>query len=139
VNLELVDAYETEAQQLLREAGVQDRAERRRHDIATDPGAVEPADVVVLRRVVCCYPDYERLLASAADHARRLLIFSYPPHNAPGRLVSAAQNAVFRAVRKSFRTFNHPPDAMFGVLAEHGLRLVYAHHGLVWQVAGFER
>jgi hypothetical protein len=23
---------------------------------------VEPADVVMLHRVVCCYPDYERLL-----------------------------------------------------------------------------
>src|SRR4029079_3231179 len=62
VNLELVAAYDGEARRLLAEEGLQDRAERRLHDIAVDPEGVEPADVVVLHRVVCCYPDYERLL-----------------------------------------------------------------------------
>ena len=47
---------------LVREAGLEGRAERRLHDIAEDPAGVEPADVVVLHRVVCCYPDYEQLL-----------------------------------------------------------------------------
>src|SRR3954471_10517988 len=57
VNLELSGAYEHEAAQLIREAGVEGRVERRLHDIAADPVAVGPADVVVLNRVVCCYPD----------------------------------------------------------------------------------
>ena len=46
------------------------RVERRSTTSRSDPDAVEPADVVVLNRVVCCYPDYERLLGAAADHAR---------------------------------------------------------------------
>ncbi|HEV8561496.1 MAG TPA: methyltransferase domain-containing protein, partial [Actinophytocola sp.] len=75
VNLELSPAYDAEANRLLQEAGLRGRADRRLHDIAVDPDAVEPADVVVLHRVVCCYPDYERLLTSAADHARHLLVF----------------------------------------------------------------
>ncbi len=62
VNLELSPAYEEEATSLLRAAGLEGRAERRLHDIAVDPEGVEAADVVVLHRVVCCYPDYERLL-----------------------------------------------------------------------------
>jgi hypothetical protein len=41
-------------------------------DIAVDPEGMEPADIVVLHRVVCCYSDYERLLASAANIARCL-------------------------------------------------------------------
>ena len=45
-----------------------DRIERRILDIAVDPQDVEAADVVVLHRVVCCYPDVGRLLAAAADH-----------------------------------------------------------------------
>ncbi len=67
VNLELSSAYDAEAERLLREAGLEERAERRLHDIAVEPDGVEPADVVVLRRVVCCYPDYERLLGAAAE------------------------------------------------------------------------
>jgi hypothetical protein len=78
VNLELSPAYEPEAGALLAEAGLTDRVDRRLHDIAVEPDGVEPADAVVLHRVVCCYPDYERLLDAAAGRARRLLVFSYP-------------------------------------------------------------
>jgi len=51
----------------------------------------------------------------------------------------AAQNLVFRLLRREFRTFTHPPSAMLAVLAERGLRRTFAHHPLVWQVAGLER
>jgi magnesium-protoporphyrin O-methyltransferase len=139
VNLELSPAYDAEALRLLREKGLEQRADRRIHDIAADPESVEPADVVVLHRVVCCYPDYERLLGAAGDHARRLVVFSYLPRNAVSRLVLATQNLVFRIRRMEFRTFAHPPAAMLAVLEARGLRHTYSHHGRVWQVAGLER
>jgi magnesium-protoporphyrin O-methyltransferase len=139
VNLELSPAYAPEAERLLREAGLEGRAELRLHDIAADPEGVEPADVVVLNRVVCCYPDYVRLLGAAAQHARRVVVFSYPRRNAAMRLFSSAQNLVFRLARKEFRTFIHPPSAMLAVLADHGFRRTFAHQALIWQVAGLER
>jgi hypothetical protein len=54
-------------------------------DLAEDPRAVEPADLVVLHRIVCCHPDHERLLGVAGDHAQRALVFSYPPRNGLSR------------------------------------------------------
>jgi methyltransferase family protein len=139
LNLELSPAYDEEAMRLLREAGLEGRTERRLHDVAADPGGVEPADVVVLHRVVCCYPDYERLLSAAADRAGRLLVFSYPPRNVVSRLLLGAQNLLFGLQRKEFRTFAHPPAHMLAVVEERGLLKTYAHHSVVWQVAGFER
>ena len=139
VNLELSPAYDAEASLLLQAAGLQDRAERRLHDIAVDPQDVEPADVVVLHRVVCCYPDYERLLGAVAAHARRLVVFSYPPRNVMSRAWVAGANLVFRLLRREYRTFVHPPAAMLAVLEERGLRDAFASHSFVWQVAGLER
>jgi hypothetical protein len=139
VNLELSPAYEKAAARLVHEAGVQGRVERRIHDIAVDPAAVEPVDVVVLHRVVCCYPDYERLLGAAAEHARRLLVFSHPPRNVITRAIIAAQNLGFRVTRREFRTFAHPPPAMLAVLERRGLQRTFTHHGMPWQVAGLER
>ena len=139
VSLELSPAYEREARQLLLEAGLEDRAERRLHDIAADPDGVEPADVVVLHRVVCCYPDYERLLGAAADHARRMVVFSHPPRNVISRAFVGAQNIAFRLLRREFRTFAHPPEAMLGVLEARGLRPELRHRGVPWQVAGLVR
>ncbi len=139
VNLELSSAYDAEAAQLLSETGLQERAERRVHDIAADPAGVEPADVVVLHRVVCCYPDYERLLEAAAEHAQRLVVFSHPPRNVVSRLLFACQNLSFKLRRMDFRTFAHPPADMLAVLEQRGLRHTFSHRGLVWHVAGLER
>ena len=139
LNLELSPGYDDEARRLSCDAGVDDKAQRRLLDIAADPELVEPADVVVLHRVVCCYPDYERLLHAAADHAKRLLVFSYPPRNSISRLWTGAQNVFFRLRRSEFRTFAHPPARMLAAVEERGLRRTYAHHPLVWQIAGFER
>ena len=138
-NLELSPGYEPEAAALIEDAGVGGRVQRRLVDIATDPAAVEPADIVVLHRVVCCYPDVGKLLGAAADHARNQLVFSHPPRNAVSRAVVATQNLMLRAGGRDFRTFAHSPDAMLAVLAEHGLQLSAAHSGRVWQVAAVSR
>jgi hypothetical protein len=139
VNLELSPAYDAEAHRLLGDNGFTGRAERRLHDIALDPDGVDQADVVVLHRVVCCYPDYERLLTAAAGRSRRLLVFSYPPRNLLSRSLIGFQNLGFRMLRKEFRSFAHPPAAMLGVLEAGGLGSTFAHRGTAWCVAGLER
>jgi len=138
-NLELSSAYQQQARALAAQAGVQERIDWRLHDLAQDPGAVAPADLVVLHRVVCCYPDYARLLAAAADHARRALVFSYPRRNAVSRAFLGVFNLVMRLTRSRFRSFAHPPGAMLAVLEDHGLRRTFQRHSLIWQVAGLER
>ena len=138
-NLELSPGYEPEAAALIEGAGFSGRVKRRLVDIADDPSAVEPADIVVLHRVVCCYPDYVKLLGVAADHARRQLVFSHPPRNPLSRAFVATQNLLLRLGGREFRVFAHPPDAMLEVLAERGLRPTVAHSGLVWQVAAASR
>jgi 2-polyprenyl-3-methyl-5-hydroxy-6-metoxy-1,4-benzoquinol methylase len=138
-NLELSPAYEQQARTLAGQAGVQGRLDWRIHDLAADSGAVAPADLVVLHRVVCCYPDYERLLAAAAEHARRALVFSYPPRNLVSRALYGVFNLVMRLTRSSFRGFAHPPGAMLAVLEDHGLRRTFQRRSRIWHVAGMER
>lgn len=137
--LELSTAYDDAARRLADEAGVADRVHRRIVDIAATPDDVEAADVVVLHRVVCCYPDYRRLLAAAADHCRDRLAFSHPPRNLPTRAYVATQNAALALVGKEFRTFSHPPAAMVEVVAGRGLRPALTHPGPVWTVQGLRR
>jgi magnesium-protoporphyrin O-methyltransferase len=138
-NLELSPAYEQPARTLAAQAGVQGRLDWRVHDLAEHPGVVAPADLVVLHRVVCCYPDYERLLAAAADHARRALVFSYPPRNLLSRGFYRGFNLVMRLTRSGFRGFAHPEGAMLGVLEGRGLRRTYQGRSRIWRVAGLER
>lgn len=137
--LELSTGYDDEAGRLAEEAGVADRVERRHVDIATSPDDVPSADLVVLHRVVCCYPDFERLLGAAADHCRSRLAFSHPPRNLASRAVLAVENGFLRLARQEFRAFVHPPEKMVEAAAARGLRPALAHPGLVWQVQGLTR
>jgi magnesium-protoporphyrin O-methyltransferase len=135
-NLGLVDSYENEAAALAADAGVTDRITRRHVDLATAPGEVEAHDIVVLHRVVCCYPDHQRLLGAAAEHARRVLVFSHPPRNPASRAVVGLENVAFRIRRTPFRTYAHDPDEMTAAAARGPLQVRYRHRGPVWQVVG---
>ena len=138
-NLEISAGYEAEAASLLKQSGMADRVTRRLLDIVTAPDQVEPADVVVLHRVVCCYPDYQRLLSAAAGHARRLLVFSYPSRNLFNRALLSWENFLHRLRGNDFRAFVHPPTAMITVAQAQGLSVSYRHRGLPWHIVGLER
>ncbi len=138
-NLEISTNYEPEAEALLESSGMRGRVDRRFLDIAQAPDEVEPTDVVVLHRVVCCYPDYERLLAAAGGKAQRLLVFSHPPQNLATKAAVWWENTWRRVKGDSFRTFAHPPAAMMEVLAETGLHPTYRWRGFAWNVVGLER
>lgn len=138
-NLEISTSYEDEAARLLEEAGLEDRVTRRYVDIASAPHDVEPADIVLLHRVVCCYPDYDRLLTAAASHARQLLVFSHPPRTPFSRLVVGVDNLMRRLRGNDFRSFVHPPQAMISVVESQAMTARYRHRGLSWTVVGFER
>jgi 2-polyprenyl-3-methyl-5-hydroxy-6-metoxy-1,4-benzoquinol methylase len=138
-NLELVDSYDVDAAELAAEAGMSQRVTRRNVDLALTPDAVAAHDVVILHRVVCCYPDYERLLTAAADHASRFLIFSHPPRNWLARMLFRIQNAGFRLRGMSFRIYAHPPKAMEAVARGRGLQTDFRYRGPIWQMMAFAR
>jgi 16S rRNA G966 N2-methylase RsmD len=138
-NLEISTSYEEQAAQLLQGSGFGDRVTRRFLDIASSPDEVEPADVVVLHRVVCCYPDYERLLTAAASHAQRLLVFSHPPRTPVTRLSFGFDNLIRRLRHNDFRGFVHPPEAMVAVVQLQGMSVRYRQRSPSWTVVGFER
>jgi 2-polyprenyl-3-methyl-5-hydroxy-6-metoxy-1,4-benzoquinol methylase len=138
-NLELVDAYDADASDLAETSRMRDRMIRRQVDIAVSPEEVEAHDIVVLHRVVCCYPDYERLLTAAADHAKRLLVFSHPPRNWVTWTFTRLQRVGFRLMGKSFQLFAHPPAALVAIAEGRGMRTDYTHRGPFWQIVGLTR
>ena len=138
-NIELSPAYEPYAAELLRASGLEGRAERRLLDFADTAESVDPADVVVLHKVVCCYPDYEALVGAAAAHAKRQLVLTYPRRSWWTRLGFAAANLLERLRRRTFRAYVHPPAAIIAIARAHGLEPTTSHRGPLWEFCGLER
>jgi magnesium-protoporphyrin O-methyltransferase len=129
--VELSPGYEDAAAELAREAGVAERVERHVGDFAAD--GTEPADVVILHRVVCCYPDYERLLGAAAEKARQTVVFTYPPRNVVSRAVLGLVNLWLRMSGTDFRTYAHRPELMVDVVRRAGFEPYARRRGGIWR------
>jgi 2-polyprenyl-3-methyl-5-hydroxy-6-metoxy-1,4-benzoquinol methylase len=138
--VELSSGYDEAAGELAAERGVADRVVRQVGDVVEERDAVEPHDVVVMHRVVCCYPDAEALVGAAADLTRRRLVLTYPQERAPLRAGAAAVNLFLRLRGCGFRTYLHPAERILGAAEAHGLLLERrVPHGLVWESASLAR
>lgn len=139
VNAELSPAYEPYAASLAEEAGLGGRSERRVLDFAREGDELEAADVVILHKVVCCYPDYETLVAAAAEHAGSRLALTFPRDARWIRAGLGTVNLLQRLRRRSFRVYLHSPDAVLTVAGAHGLQPTRRHRGFIWEFAGLTR
>ena len=99
---------------------------------------VPSADVVTLDRVVCCYPRYEQLLATALDRAEHGFAFSYPRELWYMRTSLALANILMRT-SSGFRTFVHPERAMRRLVEQAGFELVSHAQTLAWSADVFVR
>ena len=136
--VEVVSGYEGVAEELARVTEISERTSFVLADLFETPEAVEPADIVVLRRVVCCSPRGPELLGIAAGKARRTLLASYPRDRRLTRAFSRLENALFVLIRKRFRSFVHPPDDLELEAARHGLRRTRVSRGPIWETAQFD-
>ncbi len=139
VNVELTPTYEEAATKLVVEAGLSDRVERRVMDFADAGSEVQTADVVVMNRVICCYPDMPKLAGAAADRARGMLVMSFPNRRWWTRLGLTLANFGFRVIRLQFRVFPHPPALILAAVEQRGFKTRLNQPGLLWQVVALER
>lgn len=139
ISVELTPTYEEVARELLGEAGLSDRVERRVMDFAQAAGQVENADVVILNRVICCYPDMPRLAGAAAEHARQLLVMSYPRRSWWTRAGLGVGNFILWLTRREFHIFVHEPRQIIATSESRGLRPILDESGVLWEVTALAR
>jgi len=139
VSVELTPTYEDVASRLAEEAGLSQRVERKVMDFAQAAAEVEAADLVIMNRVICCYPDMPRLAGAAADHARGLLVMSYPKRAWWTIAGLAIANTILRVTRREFHIFLHEPAQILATSERHGLRPVLDKPGILWTVAALSR
>ncbi len=138
----LVDASPAYLEAAAREAHerqLTDRIARVAGDFTILADSIEPTDVVTLHRVVCCYPDFATLLATAANRSRRVLAFSYPHARWYIRGWMSIENLRRRMAGSRFRTFVHPPGAMSAVVTRLGFRRVQRNRTFVWCIDVYQR
>jgi methyltransferase family protein len=133
-------AYVRTARQEARRRGNEARTSHREGDFVAIADEIEPADVVTLDRVICCYPDMPALVGTSADRARRLYGLVYPRDTWWTRLGVGLSNLGLKLARRRFQAHIHRTQDVHAVAREHGLSLeLHRTAGPVWQVALYAR
>ena len=100
-------------------------------------------DWVILDRVICCYPDMDRLLANAIGAARRRVAFSVPPSSGwagwVARLIVTFENAAMRFRRRQCPGYVHDIRQIETRLADAGFTRSRHARVSLWYAAVWER
>jgi SAM-dependent methyltransferase len=104
-------------------------------------------DIVVINRVVCCYPDTENLLERTLGASRSVFAITAPISTgavgAYNRIWNRCWNVWYRLRRKKFagfRTFVHDLDGIDERIRAAGFhRVHHEHRRVVWDLAVYAR
>jgi hypothetical protein len=132
---EYLKASQSEASRL----GLRDRVAYFHGDFVDMAPTIAEADVVTLDRVICCYPQMERLVERSAAKAKLLFGLVFPRERSGARLGVSLANLFFRARRSAFRVYLHPSAAVDAALRRIGFRQTFNDTTLLWQVAVYSR
>jgi Methyltransferase domain len=120
-------------------AGVTDRVRYLSGDFVALAPDVEPAGVVTLDRVVCCYPDMRRLVGESSRRATKLYGLVYPRDTPLFRAFGRVMNLLLRLVRGTFRFYVHPTAEVDAIVRASGLAPRFRRSGFFWQVVVYAR
>lgn len=138
-SVEASTAYIDAARSEAKRRGQADRVSYHYGNFVDLEADIPPADIVTLDRVICCYPDMEKLVGLSAPLARKLYGLVYPRDSWWMKIGLALQNFYFWLRRSPFRTFVHSTESVESILSSDGLMRRFYRRTLAWQVAVYTR
>lgn len=139
IDIDASSAYIAAARAESARRGTAERVAYQHGNFVAIAATIAPTDIVVLDRVVCCYPDMPALVGAAAARAGRLLGLVYPRDTWWVRFGVRAFNLTLSLQRTSFRVFCHPTAAVDAQIRSAGLAPRLHKVAGPWQVAIYER
>jgi len=133
VHVEVAAAYLEAAREEATRRGRADRITFVAGDIVDIAPQLAPADLVMLDRVLCCYPALESLVQSTAAKARHYWAASFPRDHWLPKVQMRWENARRARAGDPFRSFVHPVRTIYALLGAAGLAPVLIHRGLFWE------
>ena len=133
-------AYLGVAQQEARRQGHIDRIDYRHGDFVQLADDIEPADIVTLVRVLCCYRDMPALVRASARRARHSYGVIYPRSTWWMRAAARAYGAVRPATGPvSGPGYVHPEQEVDATVRREGFTPVVTDSTWYWRVALYRR
>lgn len=109
VGVDLAPAMLSEAKNWADDRGLGDRVDYVQGDFLTLDQHIDEADVSILDKVVCCYPDAQELVRKSLAKTKRAYGLTYPRDRWFMRLGIGFAACLFWLIRSDFRPYVHDP------------------------------
>ena len=100
------------------------------------PGA---HDLLTLDKVVCCYPDYQKLLSKCMENCNEVLALSYPMDSIIAKFLSLFGRAWLKIKGSSFRPYIHSRKEIEATILAGGFSIVENTRSFPWTVQVYQR
>ena len=139
IGVDLSTAMLEQARAQAKEQKLAERTDYREGDFVELADTLSPADIVILDKVICCYPDANALLQRSARMARLVYAFTIPRDRWAIRAAFLAGRVFLALIRCRFRSYVHDPAAIDGGLTQLGFARVFEECTFAWQTRVYTR
>ena len=139
VGIDVAGGMIAKAQAAAAQAGLDERTTYLVGDAVERAADLPPAALVVLDKVLCCYPEIDALLEVSLERTQRLYAVVVPRSHWLVAAVWRLAIAVFKLLRSSFHPFYHDWHRTAEAIAGAGFRRIFAARTLAWEAWIFHR
>ncbi len=117
--------------------GVSDKITYHNTDFAQVADEFAPVDVVMLDRVICCYPHLDKLLGQAAERATQYLAISFPTEAWWFKVFFTIADKVLTLFGSGYHPYLHSHSDIQRYATSSGLHLISDDYQGIWRVMVF--
>ncbi len=132
VGVDLASKMIEEARRWAEERTLSDRTDYVDGDFMEIHPTLSDADVTVLDKVVCCYPDADGLVHASLSKTGRVYALTYPLDRWYVRAMMGMAALAMKIVRSDFRPYVHDPERIEKWITETGFDKHYQNNNMVW-------
>ncbi|MHB1511907.1 MAG: class I SAM-dependent methyltransferase [Acidiferrobacter sp.] len=139
VGVDLSETMLSEARGLAERQGLAGRTRYMEGDFRLMASELEAADITVLDKVVCCYPDAAGLLAATVGRTKESCALTLPRRHVVNRVASRLGASLLRIVGSAYRPYIHDPVLIDQWMREAGFERILENHTLFWLTCVYRR
>jgi magnesium-protoporphyrin O-methyltransferase len=139
VGVDLAPKMLAEAKALAIERGLHDRTRYLDGDFIDLYDQIEPVNITLLDKVVCCYPDADTLVNKSLDKTNRIYAVTYPRDRWFVRLGVELTAFLLCLLRSGFRSYVHNPKTIEAWILQRGFVKRFQEQTVCWLTQVYER
>jgi predicted TPR repeat methyltransferase len=116
-----------------------DRFDYHHGDFTDLSGQLKTVDIVTLDKVVCCYPDVDKLLGLSLEKSTQYYGLVFPKGGMLSKLLTGIANTYLKWKKSEFRTYIHDPKYVHSLITQQGFERVVHDKTFVWNIMLYKK